>query len=324
MIAWVTLNVRQNDASPAQNPEVRFRRSMTAAIKRLLLLHGLLVCGQAIEASTATVETLIRTIAEGEGRPVYEAFNAIPEVANTVEKQAKAFEGLSLYLGQADKRCVVPDYYPRQYHVLQKSFSYAEMAAEAIRHLGEPGRRGLVNCLTSPQKSLSEQAAVTLCGIEESALRPQGWRGSGNFPPLDVRERKALEAFLQQRGHSFPVRTLTRFYRAGLSEAAGYIHARLKATRDPAEKHEAATYLGSYGYAPALDDLLEIFQDSPSTMLRETVREKFQYFIDSDRVTQALTEIMANAKDEGLRKDCQTALELVGIKAEWRRRYGTK
>jgi hypothetical protein len=98
----------------------------------------------------------------------------------------------------------------------------------------------------------------------------------------------------------------------------------LKATRDPGEKHSAATYLGSYGYAPALDDLLKTFKETPDASLRGTVREKFQYFTDSDRVTRALTNIMENAKDEGLRKDCQTALELVALKAEWRRKYGTK
>src|SRR4051812_12858919 len=115
---------------------------MITVIKPLLLLHGLLVCGQAsysepgggvpgmpgrmpggsgmpgmvgvpgggrpdgresvkIGASTATLETLMRTIAEGQGRPVFEAFKAIPEVANTTEKREQAFEGLSIYLGQA-------------------------------------------------------------------------------------------------------------------------------------------------------------------------------------------------------------------------------
>lgn len=287
-------------------------------LKPLLLLHGLLVCGQAIGGSAATLETLMRTIAEGEGRPVYEAFKAIPVVANTAEKQEKAFEGLSIYLGQADKYCVVPDYYPPPTHVLQKSFSYAQMASEAIWNLGEPGRRGLVNCLSKP-KPVAEQAAVILCAIEESAIHSKGRPESRNFPPLDAGERKALEAFLQQRGNSFSVHTLTRFYRAGLPAAAEYMHATLKSTRDPAEKLSAAIYLGSYGYAPALDDLLKIYKDTPDASLRGSVREGFQYFSDSDRVTKALTEIMENAKDEGLRKDCQTALELVRLKAEWRR-----
>jgi hypothetical protein len=297
---------------------------MTTAIKPLLLLHALLVCGQAIGASAATLETLLRTIAEGEGRAVYEAFKGIPEVANTTEKQERAFEGLSIYLGQTNKDCVVPDYYRPETRVTERSFSYAYLAGESIRNLGEPGRRGLVKFLTSKPKPVAEQAALILCGIGESAILSKSRPQLKNFPPLDAGERKALEAFLQKWGDSFPVYTLTRFYRAGFPAAAGYMHAILKATRDPGEKHSAAIYLGSYGYAPALDDLLKIFKETPDASLRGTVRESFQYFTDSDRVIRALTKIMENAKDEGLRKDCQTALERVGLKAEWRRKYGTR
>src|SRR5688572_12783710 len=262
---------------------VDFGDNMTTAIKPLLLLHGLLVCGQTVGASAATLESLMKTIAEGEGRSVYEAFKAIPEAANTTEKQAKAFEVLSIYLGQADKYCVVPDYYPPQTQVLEKLFSYAQMASEAIRHLGGRGRSGLVNCLTSKPKPVAEQAAVILCEIEESAILTKVRPESKNFPPLDAGERKALEAFLQRRGNSFPVYTLPRFYQAGLPAAAGYIHAILKSTPDPAEKHRAAIYLGSYGYAPALDDLLKVFKDTPDASLRGSVRQGFQYFTDSDR-----------------------------------------
>jgi hypothetical protein len=295
---------------------------MTTAIKSVLLLHALLICGQAIGASAATLETLMRTIAEGEGRPVYEAFKGIPELADTTEKQEKAFEGLSIYLGQTNKYCIVRDYYSPETRVTQRSFSYAELAAESIRNLGEPGRRGLVNLLTSKQKPVAEHAALILCGIEESAIISKGRPESKNFPPIDAGARKALEAFLQKWGDSFPVHTLTRFYRAGFPAAAGYMHAILKATRDPGEKHRAVIYLGSYGYAPALDDLLKIFKETPDASLRGSVRESFHHFTDSDRVTRALTKIMENAKDEGLRKDCQTALELVGREADWRRKYG--
>jgi hypothetical protein len=285
---------------------------MITAIKPLLLLHGLLVCGQVIGASTATLESLMKTIAEGKGRPVYEAFKAIPEVADTTEKQEKAFEGLSIYLDQADKYCVVP---APETHALQKRFSYARMASEAIRNLGEPGRRGLVNCLTSKPQPVAQQAAKILCEIEASAIRTKGRPESKNFPPLDVDARKALELFLQHHGNSFSVQTLTCFYSAGLPAAAGYIHEIMKTTKDHYEKHRAAIYLGHYGYAPALDDLLKIFQEAPDASLRGTVREGFQWFTDSDRVTKALTEIMENAKDEGLRKECQTALQLVALKA---------
>ncbi len=295
---------------------------MTTVIKPFLLLHGLLLCGQVVGASAATLETLLKTIAESEGRPVYEAFKAIPGVANTSEEKQKAFDGLSVYLGQTDKHCVVPDYYPPGTHVLHKSFSYSQMASEAIRDLGEPGRRGLVDCLTSQPQPVATQAAIILCEIEASAVSTPGRPASKNFPPLDVNARQALELFLQQHGNSFPVYTLTCFYSAGLPDAARYIHTILKTTQDPSEKHRAVIHLGSYGYEPALNDLLEIFK--ANTGLRSTVREKFPYFTDSDRVVRAITEVMDNTKDEALRKECQAALELVNLKAEWRRQNGTK
>jgi len=96
----------------------------------------------------------------------------------------------------------------------------------------------------------------------------------------------------------------------------------LKTTQDPSEKHRAVIYLGGYGYEPALNDLLEIFKTNAG--LRSTVREGLPYFTDSDRVTKAITEIMDTSKDEALRKECQTALELVHLKAEWRRQYGKR
>ena len=115
------------------------------------------------------------------------------------------------------------------------------------------------------------------------------------------------------------MKTLDNFYSAGFPAAAGYIHALLKTTPDHWEKHRAAIRLGSYGYGPALDDLLKIFQETPDASLRGTVRDGFQWFRDSDRVTKALTEIMENTDHESLRKDCRTALELVRLKAKfWR------
>jgi hypothetical protein len=126
--------------------------------------------------------------------------------------------------------------------------------------------------------------------LEEAGRQEKGRPESKNFPPLDVDARNALELFLQQHGNSFSVHTLTIFYSAGFPAAAGYIHEILKTTQDRYEKLSAVIRLGSRGYEPALDDLLKIFQETPDASLRRAVREEFQWFRDSDRVTKALAD----------------------------------
>jgi hypothetical protein len=267
-----------------------------------------------------TVESLAKTIAEDKGRAVYDAFNAISKSADTPEKQAKAFSLVFPYL-TSDKDCVVDGYYPALSHVTRGSFSYAELAAGAIRNLGDPARRGLVDGLASTNSTLAEHCAIVLCQIQETALHAKEGPWNTNYPLLEPGARNSLEAFLEERGDTFPVKKLTLFYRAGLLTAAGHIHRILKTTQDPREKHSAIIYLGGYGYAPALDDLLQIFKETTDANLRIDIREDFQWFADSEKVTKALNEIKQGTTDEGLRKECETALELVRLKAEWRKQY---
>lgn len=296
---------------------------MKNATIRFFFLYALFVCGEVVAAPVATLETLLLTISEGEGRAIYDAFIAIPDVADTPEKQQKAFDGLSVYLGQT-KYFVVRDWYPPEYHTTEKQFSYSEMASSAIIGLGEPGREGLVRLLTAKSKPASEHAAYTLCRIEASAIRLKDRPESKDFPPLDVDQREALETFLQQRGDSLPIYSLTSFYDAGFPTAAEYMHAILIASPDHPEKHSAAIYLGSYGYEPALDDFLTLFKETPDASLRRTIREKLAYFTDSERVTLALTRMMEETDKEELKQECQVALELVRLKAEWRNRQKEK
>ena len=268
-----------------------------------------------------TLEGLGKAIADGTGRTVYDAFNAIPKKADTSEKQQEAFALVFPYL-LSDKRCVVDGYYPPGHQVTSRTLPYGRMAADCIVRLGVSASRGLMKGLASEQTNLALRCAVLLCEMQGAALHLKGGPGEEDYPLLEPSTRGALERFLQDRGHSLDVTALTRFYRAGLPAAAGYIHGILKTTKDAGEKHTAVIYLGSYGYAPALDDLLEIFRNAKDPNLRLSVRECFQYFADSDRVTEALKEIRENASDESLRKECDRALELVRIKAEWRRQYG--
>ncbi|HSU54649.1 MAG TPA: hypothetical protein VLT36_11375 [Candidatus Dormibacteraeota bacterium] len=306
-------------------------RTITAALLTLRALS--LATGQPSAPSTGpssatnaaqapvTQEALAKTIAQSKGRPIYDAFSTIAKEATTPEQQARAFGVVFPYLS-SDKTCRVDDFYPPSFQVTERTFSYAEMAANTILKLGAPATRGLVAGLTPPETTLAERCAILLCEMQESAIPVKESTREKGFPPLDPSARNALQTFLQQRGSSLPVYTLTRFYRAGLLAAAGYIHSILKTTQDPSEKNCAVSYLGSYGYEPALNDLLEILKTNAG--LRSTVREGFAHFTDSERVAKAITEIMDNTKDEALRKECQTALELVHLKAEWRRQYGKR
>lgn len=288
------------------------------------ILCALLICGQTNAEPSVTVETLLQTISEGEGRQVYEAFQAIPSVADTTEKQTKAFEGLSIYLGQANKYFIVRDWFPPRHKKSENQFAYSELAASTIIALGEPGRAGLVDLLTDDSKPASEHAAITLCQIQATAIRLKDQPESDDFPPLDADKREALGTFLKQRSDSLSVSSLTAFYAAGFHTAAGYMHDILITSPDEREKHRAVIYLGSYGYEPALDDLLRIFQETPDKGLRGSIREKLAYFTDSERVILALTNIMEGTTNEDLRKECRVALELVRLKAEWRKRQNEK
>jgi hypothetical protein len=292
---------------------------MNTAVLSILTLSVFLVCGQALGSPPASLETLMTTIAKGEGREVYEAFQVIPNAADTTEKKMTAFEGLSVYLGQPPRYFVVRDWFSPRHHVRARQFSYGEFAASTIIALGEPGRRGLVELLTDRSESVAEHAALTLCQIEATAIHAKNQPETKRSPPLDADQRKALEAFLQQRGNSLSIHTLTYFYDAGHTSAATYMHNILIATPDHSEKHRAAIYLGSYGYEPALDDFLRIFKTTSDDGLRGTIAGKFQNFSDSERVIAAIEEIRANTEDEGLLKACHRALEEVRYRAEVRK-----
>jgi hypothetical protein len=264
-----------------------------------------------------TLEALAEIIANGQGRAVYEAFNAIGKVATNSEYQEKAFKVVFPYLA-SDKACIVSDYHPPGYEVREKYFTYSGLAGQTIWKLGTPGRQGLMRGLVPANGISAERCALLLCDMQESALSVKGTSREKEFPELEPRARDALEKFLQQRGSSLSVYTLSRFYQAGFSAAARYIHVVLKTTKDPSTLQQAEIYLGSYGYEPALNDFLEIFKTNGA------VKESFPNFTDSDRVSKAITEIMDGTQDEALKKECQAALELVHLKADWRRQYSAK
>lgn len=261
-----------------------------------------------------TLEMLAKTIAQGEGREVYEAFNAIPKYANSPAEQTNAFIEMSKYLGQGDKRCVVPDFYPPLYRGRAKQFSYAELAQNAIMGLGEPARQGLINTLNSKQHSVADQAALILCDLEDSAQQSKGKPGVAGFRLLDATERKLLETFLQEQGNRLPIFNLARFVRAQFPLTVPYIHQRLKDTRDLEEKKHAAFWLGADGYAPALDDLLKILNDHSDIHLRRLVAGELPHFAESDRTLKALREVLNKEKNEDVRTSCRIASDEIQSK----------
>ncbi len=289
---------------------------MGAMMQRLALICSLSICSVASGAQRVTLEALAKTIAEGEGREVYEAFNAISEYANTRAKQTNAFIEMSGYLGQFDKHCVVPDFYPPLNRARAKQFSYAELAQNAIMELGEPARHGLVESLNSKQHPLADHAALILCVIQDSALQTQGRPGLAGFRPLDPTERKPLETFLQQQGNRLSIYNLTRFVRAQFPAALPSVHQRLKDTQDLQEKREAASCLGAYGYSPALDDLLRILNDHSDAHLRQLVAGQLPKFAESERTLKALSIVLSKETNENVRTSCRIASDEIRSKQQ--------
>ena len=283
----------------------------------LLLLVSIMMAFMVLKAGADPLDKLAKTIAEGKGREVYDAFHALPQIAQTDKDKQKAFRIVAPYLGQFDKRCVVPDYYPRRYHVTQRHFFYGELAKMVIPQLGEPGVQGLLQSLTSKEQRIADAAADILCILEIRAHNSSPRFTNANNPTprkLTPTERNTMRLFLKQHGDRLPIHYLTSFANAWFPTAKQHMHHRLKNARHPKERKNAADMLGRYGYSPALNDLLDILTNDTDAHLRRIIAGKLANFAERDRTIQALENVLSSEKNTDIRRSCQLALAEIRAK----------